>query len=71
MDFFKKTWVKVTAWIVLFIAIVVLLLGGVTQAEISDGLKVIVTAVAAVASVIAFITGHATVKDLKKKLESK
>lgn len=71
MDFFKKTWVKVTAWIVLFIAIVVLLLGGVTQAEISNGVEVVVLAVGAVAAVIAFITGHATVKDLKKKLEGK
>ena len=67
MDFFKKTWVRVTAWIVLFIALVVLILGGVTQAEVSEGVELVFKAVALVAGIIAFIAGHSKIKELAAK----
>ena len=59
MDFFKKTWVRVTAWIVLFLDIVVLFLGGVTQKEISTALDLAFVAIAAIAGIIAFIAERA------------
>lgn len=58
MDFFKKTWVKVTAWVVLFLDLVVLFLGGVTQKEISSGVELAFIAIGAIAGIIAFITEH-------------
>ena len=58
MNFFKQTWVKVTAWIILFLDIVVLFLGGVTQKEVSTGVELTFIAIAAVAGIIAFITEH-------------
>ena len=67
MDFFKKTWVRVTAWIVLFIALVALILGGVTQAEVSEGVELVFKAVALVAGIIAFIAGHSKIKELAAK----
>ena len=67
MDFFKKTWVRVTAWVVLFVALVVLVLGGVTQAEVSEGVELAFKVIAAVAGVIAFIAGHAKIKELAAK----
>lgn len=67
MDFFKKTWVRVTAWIVLFVALVVLVLGGVTQAEVSEGVELAFRVIAAVAGIIAFITAHSKIKELSAK----
>ena len=52
MNFFKQTWVKVTAWIVLFLDIVVLFLGGVTQKEVSTGVELTFIAIAAVAGIV-------------------
>lgn len=66
MNFFKQTWVKVTAWIVLFADLVVLFLGGVTQKEISTGVELGFIAIGAVAGIIAFITEHVK-KDTTKK----
>ena len=67
MNFFKKTWVRVTAWIVLFLDIVVLFLGGVTEADISQAVKLGFVAIAAVAGIIAFISSHAKIKELAAK----
>ena len=67
MDFFKKTWVRVTAWIVLFVALVVLVLGGVTQAEVSEGVELAFKVIAAVAGIIAFIAAHSKIKELSAK----
>ena len=55
MDFFKKTWVRITAWVVLFLDIVVLFLGGVTQTEVSTGVELAFSAIAIIAGIIAFI----------------
>lgn len=67
MDFMKKTWVRVVAWIVLFLDIIVLALSGVTQADISDGVKLVFVAIAGVSAVIAFIAGHSKIKELQSK----
>lgn len=67
MNFFKKTWVRVAAWIVLFLDIVVLFLGGVTEADISQAVKLGFVAIAAVAGIIAFISSHAKIKELATK----
>ena len=71
MDFFKKKWVRIVAWVVLFVDVAVLLLGGITQAEIGDGVKLVAEAIALVSAVIAFIAGHSALKDLNAKLEAK
>lgn len=65
MDFFKQTWVKVTAWIVFFADLVVLFLAGVTQAEVADGVTLAFSAIAIIAGIIAFITER-TKKSAKK-----
>lgn len=55
MDFFKKTWVKVLAWILLAVACVVLILGGCGVEVISTGVGLVAAIVAAVSALIAFI----------------
>lgn len=56
MDFFKKTWVKVFAWILLAVAVVVLILGGAGVELINTGVGLTAAIVAAVAALVAFIT---------------
>lgn len=56
MDFFKKTWVKVMAWILLAISIVILILGGAGIEVITTGVGLVASIVSAVAAFIAFIT---------------
>lgn len=67
MDFFKKTWVKVTAWVVLFVDLVILFLSGVTQSEVSDAVTLGFTLIGVVAGIIAFITERVKSKELEKK----
>lgn len=50
MDFFKKTWVKVFAWILLAVAVVVLILGGAGVEVINTGVGLTAAIVAAVAA---------------------
>ena len=54
--FFSNKITKIVSWIILGIATVALLIGGVTQADVSDGLKLLVYIVDAVAVFITFIT---------------
>lgn len=56
MDFFKKTWVKITSWVLLSICVVILILGGATTELISNGIALTAAIVAAVSALIAFIT---------------
>lgn len=56
MDFFKKTWVKVMAWILLAVAVVVLILGGAGVEIINTGVGLVAAIVAAVSALIAFIS---------------
>ena len=55
MDFFKKTWVKIVAWVLLVAGLLVLMLGGIGAAEIGDVVQMVATIVAMVAALIAFI----------------
>lgn len=71
MSFFNKKWVRAVAWVLLFVSVIALLLGGITQAEISEGIKLVAEAVAVVSAIIAFIAGHSALKDLTAKLEAK
>ena len=67
MNFFKQKWVKVVAWIILFVDLVVLFLGGVTQKEISDAVALGFIAIAAVAAIVAFICERTKAKELPQK----
>lgn len=55
MDFFKKTWVKVLAWVLLALSVVVLILGGCGVEVINTGVALTAAIVAAVSALIAFI----------------
>ncbi len=57
-DFFKQKWVKYTAWAMVAVGLIALLLGGMTEAEISSGVKMLFVAIAAIGAAIAFITGE-------------
>jgi len=57
--FFQQKWVKYTAWIVLFIAVVALIIGGSTVEDINTGTALAAGIVMAVAAAIAFITERA------------
>lgn len=59
MDFFKKTWVKVFAWILLAVAVVVLILGGCGVEAITTGVGLTAAIVAAVSALVAFIAERA------------
>lgn len=61
-DFFKQKWVKITAWIMVAVGLVALILGGMTEGDINNGIKMLFVAIAAVGAVIAFITGEAQKK---------
>ena len=54
--FFSNKVTKIVSWIILGIATVALLIGGVTQADVGDGLKLLMYIVDAVAVFITFIT---------------
>jgi hypothetical protein len=55
--FFNNTIVKVVAWVVLALDVVVLILGGATSAEIGSGVELVAGIVGAVALFIAFVAG--------------
>ena len=54
--FFSNKITKIVSWIILGIATVALLIGGVTQADVSDGRKLLMYIVDAAAVFITFIT---------------
>lgn len=54
--FFQQKWVKITAWVVLFIAVIALIIGGVTVEDINKGTALAAAIVMAIAAAIAFIT---------------
>ena len=55
--FFSSKVVKVVSWIVMFLDITSLIVGGVTEVEITDGVKLIMGIVGAIALFITFIRG--------------
>ena len=62
MDFFKKTWVKITGWILLILGVVVLFLGGITQEEINKGTALVIAIIIAIGGLITFITSKVASK---------
>lgn len=54
-DFFSKTWVKITAWILWVISTVVLVIGGVTEAQFSSALTIVLGIIAGVSALITLI----------------
>jgi hypothetical protein len=53
--FFNNTIVKVVAWVVLALDVVVLILGGASVAEIGKGVELVAGIVSAVALLVVFI----------------
>ena len=53
--FFNNTIVKVVAWVLLAVVSVVLILGGASVVDISNGAELVAGIVAAVAALVAFI----------------
>ena len=53
--FFNNTIVKVVAWIILALDVVVLILGGASVAEIGKGVELVAGIVSAVALLVVFI----------------
>lgn len=56
--FFSNKIVKLVAWIVLFVAAIVLIIGGATAETISGGIALAAGIVSAVAAIIAFISAQ-------------
>lgn len=54
--FFSNKVTKIVAWVVLALATVALLIGGITSADVSDGVKLVAYIVDAIAVFITFIT---------------
>ena len=52
MDFFKKTWVMVMAFVFIIIGVVILLLGGITVGEINNVVELIAGILSAVGLLI-------------------
>ncbi len=53
--FFNNTIVKVVAWVLLAVVSVVLILGGASVVDISNGVELVAGIVSAVAALVAFI----------------
>lgn len=56
--FFQKTAVKVSAWILLVIATVVLIVGGATADSIKSSIVLVAAIITAVSALVAFICGQ-------------
>lgn len=54
-DFFKKTWVAITSWVLIVAGVVSLVLGGTTEGEINTLVGYVVTGVGLVASIVTYI----------------
>lgn len=65
MDFFKKTWVRVTGFVLLIVGIAILLLGGLSKEEISHTVVLVDAIIIAIGGLITYIVGHVTIKELK------
>lgn len=55
LDFFKNKWVQVTAWVLLALSSVVLIIAGVVVEDVSSTVVMIGGIVSAVSALIAFI----------------
>lgn len=67
MNFFKKTWVMVMAFVFIIIGVVVLLLGGITTGEINNVVELIGGVLGAIGLLIVAIKELLQKKDETKK----
>jgi uncharacterized integral membrane protein len=67
MDFFKKTWVTIVAFVFIIIGVVVLLLGGVSVGEINNVVELIAGIISAIGLLIIAIKKLLQKKDTTKK----
>ena len=67
MDFFKKTWVTIVAFVFIIIGIVVLLLGGISVGEINNVVELIAGIISAIGLLIIAIKKLLLKKDTTKK----
>lgn len=56
--FFQNKVTKIVAWCVLALAVICLIIGGVTTETISSGVVLVAAVVSAIAALIAFICGN-------------
>ncbi len=67
MDFFKKTWVTIMAFVFIIIGVVVLLLGGISVGEINDIVELIAGILSAIGLLIVAIKKLLQKKDSTNK----
>ena len=67
MDFFKKTWVTIVAFVFIIIGVVVLLLGGISVGEINNVVELIAGILSAIGLLIIAIRKLLQKKDTAKK----
>ena len=67
MDFFKKTWITIVAFVFIIIGVVVLLLGGISVGEINDVVELIAGIISAIGLLIIAIKKLLQKKDTTKK----
>lgn len=67
MDFFKKTWVTIVAFVFIIIGVVILLLGGISVGEINNVVELIAGILSAIGLLIIAIKKLLQKKDTTKK----
>jgi uncharacterized membrane protein len=67
MDFFKKTWVTIVAFVFIIIGVVVLLLGGISVGEINNVVELIAGIISAIGLLIIAIKKLLLKKEATKK----
>lgn len=67
MDFFKKTWVTIVAFVFIIIGVVVLLLGGISVDEINNTVELIAGIISAIGLLIITIKKLLQKKDTANK----
>lgn len=67
MDFFKKTWVMIMAFVFIIIGVVILLLGGISVGEINNVVELIAGILTAIGLLIIAIKQLLQKKDTAKK----
>ena len=67
MDFFKKTWVMIMAFVFIIIGVVILLLGGISVGEINNVVELVAGILTAIGLLIIAIKQLLQKKDTAKK----
>lgn len=67
MDFFKKTWVIIMAFVFIIIGVVILLLGGISVGEINNVVELIAGILSAIGLLIIAIKKLLQKKDITNK----